>query len=649
MADQEIVLTMHTLNKYGIPCTDVTDYETPSGTTSGEASVLYMQNVPSVCVVHTKMKSTAYTEPDVEDDPNPTNGMMGFLYCDFHDSQVDYYSIYSGKMIYSGELPATLVKNDDPYLNPMVNINSDYASMCLYPLAATSKTYKSYIRDDYGNYTLKTTIDLARWPFDDYFNWWTAFTQYNPTYIEDGQPSSFTYWDSGGVQSQSVKNGDTYLVRDTEAFCPDFLVNETVYFNSSEIPQPYIKTGYDAEFEKWNADSILPNQGVLFSRYYTENDYYIRSKIDLLKNDLLNFSEVRDIKALGVIEIFTAMYSKGIDLEYFDHYFGEITVFDKDSNGGGWEIKGRYINGILYIYLKNGDTQKWYDSEGRFLYDINLPTGDYVSHRINGDYYFYYLVSSGSDSFLYKYNLNTGYKEEFLLDNTYGDTYELVNRQLLMDQYIFARVGSSSTCVFIDVFNPSGSITKYVNMDVSVETGYYIIPNFMKMEYGNGYNPYLLQLCNKLRTNNGRNEMEWTPIQELVAQNHASWCAYNGVFSHTGSGGSDVRQRCREAGIYLPSSENLTTVLKSNNEREQLDAFNNWIGSPHHLSNITASANKLMCFAYATYPSHITELVVDAGMWDPISQSYTTESSVLPIPESYRGKLRIYVQNFIGY
>lgn len=367
----------------------------------------------------------------------------------------------------------------------------------------------------------------------------------------------------------------------------------------------------------------------------------------MLKNDLQSYTFIDDLKGAGIQYLFYAMSTD--HATPFEHYICEYPQWDKDANGGGWEIRGRYLNEVLFIIVSKGDTERWYDSESIFLFEFDNPIGDYVSHRFYSQYHFNHIVAIGGKSYLYQYSLRSGNLTQYELENPYDDTYELGNRQLLGDRYIFLKVGSSNTCVLFDINSPRSGIIYTVNMDVDVEIGYHIIPNFVKMEYGSSYNPYLLSLCNELREKHSRGKMYWTSQQAMVAQNHATWCANNGVFSHTGVGGSDVRRRCKEAGIYMGSSENITTVLKSNNEREQLDAFTNWLGSPRHLGNIMQSVHKLMSFASATYPSHITEIHVDAGMWDPISQSYTTEAAVIEVPEAYRGKIKIYVQNFIFY
>jgi hypothetical protein len=277
-----------------------------------------------------------------------------------------------------------------------------------------------------------------------------------------------------------------------------------------------------------------------------------------------------------------------------------------------------------------------------------------LTGRINHQNSFFYVAVNltTKNSYLLHYNLSSGSMIKTELINPYRDIplegfYQISNLQLIADKYLMVRT-SSGHIIFFDAYNPSQGIKGEVVIESTWSqlgtSGYYVVPQLGDDQpTSDPTTNVLLQLCNAIRTL----KMTWATNQVQVCQAHANWCVENAVFQHEGPGGNSVGDRNHAVGIYAGVSENITIVNVSTDDTEQTDAFNNWIESPHHLEGIIRGGNKYMSFACATYPESVTQISVGIGMWD--GAGYTTEPGIREVQEWERGKLKIYVQNFIWY
>jgi Cysteine-rich secretory protein family. len=257
------------------------------------------------------------------------------------------------------------------------------------------------------------------------------------------------------------------------------------------------------------------------------------------------------------------------------------------------------------------------------------------------------------DSYLLRYSLSSGSLTKTLLDNPYRDTplegfYQISNLQLIADKYLMVHT-SSGHIIFFDAYNPAqgikGEVTIESNWSQLGSSGYYVVPQIGGDQPTDPTTNVLLQLCNAIRSL----KMTWATNQVQVCQAHADWCVANSVFQHEGPGGNSVGDRNHAVGIYAGISENITIVMTATSDTEQTNAFNNWCESPHHYEGIIRGGNKYMSFAEATYPESVTQIGIGIGMYDPETGGYTTEPGVREVQEWERGKLKIYVQNFIWY
>ncbi len=90
------------------------------------------------------------------------------------------------------------------------------------------------------------------------------------------------------------------------------------------------------------------------------------------------------------------------------------------------------------------------------------------------------------------------------------------------------------------------------------------------------------QALNELRAQNGRDAVSYSIVLEQAARGHARDMARNGIFSHTGSDGSDVAQRVSETGYgWCVVAENI-----AKGQRDLDEVMQAWADSPGHRQNM---------------------------------------------------------------
>lgn len=79
------------------------------------------------------------------------------------------------------------------------------------------------------------------------------------------------------------------------------------------------------------------------------------------------------------------------------------------------------------------------------------------------------------------------------------------------------------------------------------------------------------------------------------------------------------------------------------------EVVNGWMESPHHRDLIMNLDLKYAGYASGIYPESVTQITLGPGQYDPITGGYTTENTIMEIPEAYRGKMRAYCLRMTQY
>ncbi|MFK7763080.1 MAG: CAP domain-containing protein [Roseobacter sp.] len=94
--------------------------------------------------------------------------------------------------------------------------------------------------------------------------------------------------------------------------------------------------------------------------------------------------------------------------------------------------------------------------------------------------------------------------------------------------------------------------------------------------------PQMTQALNTLRSENSLEAVAFSAPLEVAAQRHANDMAQAGIFSHTGSDGSDVSRRVSDTGYaWCVVAENIAKGQQSLEEVMQA-----WAASPGHRRNM---------------------------------------------------------------
>jgi len=634
MTDQVINMTMHTLNKYGIPCTDVTEYvNLPSAPSASEGSpaVFYLQKSKYNYLIKTKLKSSVPDIP-IPEPFEPITGIQGFNYCVFHNEPdssfgstgyIDYYSLASGTLVKTVALPY-MVGGAFPMA---VDINS---SVVVYDPVHTEnegECYGKFTRNADGSLTEVGKVHLnVPLKYNDVTLAGTtgSYIGYHVNYLMYDKASLRPSLNYNNRIHSNVFGEDKQIGRFYEEAFPDLSEDQT----SPEVYNKRVALRYDDLF----VGDLSP-----------DSDYVLQVPFsDIMDTPDLNFS--------FIVNIFNDQVNDGS---------GKYII-------GSGQIQGIYYGSSLFILLTFDDIrgssgnqayQKWYNSSGSFLYEWIWPEDEdgnlySLTGRITHQNSFFYVIyDTNLNSYLLHYNLISGSMIKTELNNPYKDTalegpYKISNLQLIDNKYLMVHT-SSGHIIFFDAYNPSqgikGEISMASNFGQLANPGYYVVPQVGDDQPLSSVTNKLLQLCNSIRSL----KMTWAANQVQVCQDHANWCVSNRVMQHEGPGGNSVGDRNHAVGIYAGVSENLIIVNTTTDDIEQTDAFNGWCGSPHHYQGIIRGGNKYMSFAYATYPESVTEIFLPAGFWN--GTEYTTESEIREVQEWERGKLKIYVQNFIWY
>jgi uncharacterized protein YkwD len=579
----------------------------------------------------------------------PITGIEGFNFCFFRndgvDGYIDYYSLGSGSLIKTVKLPDQISDSYDANLLPHVAIENSYVTA---KLLTHPEAYQRYIRNLDGSLTLDSFTDIQMTlPLN-------AITYIGNLVIDyNGQIIALPFYDG------------CWLEQDTYSLVPSNTGDGFVHFNSFGV----------------NNAGYISQTG----RLYKENPNTIQSSDPDIKRDIVDKDDlfVGSLTDYVIqVEAWTLATNEwldwfldnlGYDIRNNSHLL--VPVFNQNYDDGNTQSKlgtgiivGRYIKNQsvtnLFICvaseLKDSTSgircfQRWFNSSGYWMYDFIYPNAEtdpsiqYTSGRVDHWGSFYYVIAKvNGESYLRRYDLYNGTYNEYLLENPYKDIpyegyYKLKNKEIVDGKYIVLNT-SAGHFVFFDAMNPASGIQGEIVISITTqEEGFFIIPQIGDNQPASAVTNRLLQLCNSIRSL----KMTWAANQVQVCQDHANWCVANEVFQHEGPGGNSVGDRNHYAGVYAGVSENIDIVMTSTENKEQTDAYEDWIASPHHLEGIIRGGNKYMSFASATYPYSVTEIAVAAGMWD--GTSYTTEPTIRIVQEYERGKLKLYVQNFIWY
>jgi hypothetical protein len=655
MSDQSFNFIMHTLNKYGVPCTDVTDYpsrESASSISAGGSGTFYLQkSAYSSYLITTKLKSLGTPLDPID----PITGIPGYCYCNFHNEPdgefgskgyCDYYSLGSGSLMATIELPY-MVSVSSYRMFPSVDINSNKG---VYDALEYEGQYPNYMRfdiDSGGEWTPKGQVLMQR-----------NFARNSVTYVGESGVSG---------ESSYIGYSGSLFAFNPNAVLPARWVNNYIYTN---------EYGEDAQLGVlWK--EALPDLTPDVPLNQLSNKRVALSKQNLFVGDL----------APGPGKTIQVTFGSTLDINNYpdrDNYSFLVDVFDDhfdDGSGkytiGSGQIQGLYYNNTLFIMLSFDDIrggqgnqayQKWYDAGGHFLYNWIYPSyidGDdveqlyWMTGRVNHQTSFFYVGyrEDNNESYLFHYNLFTGGSSQIHLENPYKDEqyegpYKISNQQLIANKYLMVHT-SPGHCIFFDAYTPSAGIQAEVRINSTSsqlsQLGYYVIPSIGDDQPESPITNTLLQLCNNIRYL----KMYWAVNQVQVCKDHANWCTSRGLFQHEGpvageDGPTSLRRRNNVAGISAGLSENITIVMESNSDQEQTEAFAHWCDSPHHLEGIIRAGNKYMSWACSTYPYSVTSIIVGPGMYDG-QGGYTTEETIREVQEYERGKLKLYVQNFIWY
>lgn len=162
MAKQEIIITMHTLNKYGVPCEDVTEYFERLSS-SGNPAIFYMEKTPVSFGMFTKMKPLSGGgdgDGNYPDPFEPVTGIPGYVFCVFRNDAeefgnkgyCDYYSLGSGSLMATIELPYMVASS---VVKPAVDINTDVVVYDPVIIEDQSYQYGRFKRDAKGSLTIQ--------------------------------------------------------------------------------------------------------------------------------------------------------------------------------------------------------------------------------------------------------------------------------------------------------------------------------------------------------------------------------------------------------------------------------------------------------------------------------------------------------------
>ena len=632
MAKQEIIITMHTLNKYGVPCEDVTEYFERSSS-SGNPAIFYMEKTPVSFGMFTKMKSSKYSRPDPFE---PITGIEGFNDDEEFGSTgfVKYYSLASGALKATIPLPC-MVGNG---LTQSVDINSSYVVYDGVESESEPPKYNRFIRQDDGSLVMYGRLLLERGMYYPNTYLYAGTTGTNPAYT--GYYDALYFYDKVGLRASNIINNEIYINVFGEEKQVGRFFKEALPDLSADSDTKRICTGYLDLF----VGDLSPT-----------SDYVLQ----------VPFSSIMDANAPNK-EQYTFLIN--IFNDQVDDGSGEYII-------GSGQIQGVWCDKNFKILLSFDDIrgssgnqayQKWYSDTGQFLFVWKYPEYTFegttyfygLAGRVfHGNYMHDVMVNTKTNvSYLYSYYMGFNNTPSiYELHNPYKDDegyYFVTNLQIINDQYLMLNLnGNSSHCVFFKVYSPQLGIVGEVVMAWAYgqQQGYRVVPKIGIEEPISTYNPILLQLCNDIRYL----KMTWASNQVQVCQDHADWCVVHSVSQHEGpvpgeDAETSLRNRNNAKGIYGGVSENITLVVEAEDEAEQTSAFDAWYNSEKHLENIVRGGNKNMSYAWAQYPYSVTHITVGPGFTSG-DGSYTTEETIFEIPENLRGKYKIYVQNFIWY
>jgi hypothetical protein len=347
MANQIINMTMHTLNKYGVPCTDVTEYVSLSSAPSaseGSSAVFYLQKYssqPYSYLIKTKLKSILPDIPDIPDPFEPITGITGYAYCVFYNEGsggfIDYYSLGSGSKIKTVSLPFPVASS----FPAAVDINSEFVAYDPVHSEGEPPCYGRFRRNADGGLTEIGKVHLEiplQW--DDV------------TYVGETPDGMF------------IGYNNNYLLYSKTSLRPSLNYNNKIHSQSGSLGRLYEEEfpdlSNDLTYPEWTTKrKALRYDNLFVGDLNTDSDYVIQ----------VPFSDIMN----------------PVDLNY--SFMVNIFNNEKDVGGviGTAYLYGYYYNNLLYILISSDDIrgaqgnqmcQKWFNSAGNFLYNWVWPSDE---------------------------------------------------------------------------------------------------------------------------------------------------------------------------------------------------------------------------------------------------------------------------------
>lgn len=435
---QSFTMTMHTLNKYGRPCVDVTDYAALPSNPSGNPATAYIERQKTGYVVRTKLQRAGlrylYAYFYNGDDPYNPGTQIGL---------VDYIDLETGHVHITGRLQAVLSPITD-YWGQTVDFP---------PVSAYNNHFMIFHTSNYGNY------GYCRYEQDRtyalYLRGGLDMATYAPENAQTLTGSGILHTGNSGDQQFDMYDG-WFVSTDLEGLLPRNILRGAHPINQVAIEQTanisYAQSGrvyFEALYDlTGSTDPDLKR--VILERW------------DLLIGDL--------VVAKKVVQAWQLLSSDTI--QWFNDYLRmdmskdsdcEVTIFDPDFDDGSGlgvigsaSIWGRFWDGNLHIIVKYdlktpSVTQgywKVYDNAGHYRYDMIIPTPEtypeyeYVSPMIYGANYFYFLAyTPEGESYLFTHAYAAGDFSIAHVTNPFKGTslegpFKAANLELIDDTYM---------------------------------------------------------------------------------------------------------------------------------------------------------------------------------------------------------------------
>jgi len=471
---QSFTMTLHTLNKYGRPCSDVTEYVTKPSNPSGNPATAYLEKQKTDYVVRTKLQSQGlkylYAYFYNGDDPYNPGTQTGL---------VDYIDLETGSVHITGVLQG-LISDIYDYWGGTVEFP---------PVSAFNNHFMIFHTANYGNYGYnRFEQDRA---YDLYLRGGLDMATMAPANDKSLTGSGVIHTPSQGDAPFDMYDG-WFVSTDLEGLLPRNVLRGAHPINAIAIEQtadiPYAQSGrvyFEALYDL--TGSTDPDiKRVLLERW------------DLLVGDLVAAKKV--VQAWQLLSTDT--------IAWFEWFMGadlttdsdcEVTIFDPDFDDGSGlgvvgtaKIWGRFWDGNLHIIvtqdLKDANlTQgywKVYDNAGHHRYDMIVPNTttypeyDYVSPLVYGANYFYFLATTPEgEAYLFTHAYASGDFSIAHVPNAFKGTslegpFRVGNLELMDDRYMLVTTNGTHI-TFLDVKDARHSTTGSTILPITLPDPWY--------------------------------------------------------------------------------------------------------------------------------------------------------------------------------